>query len=86
MRDLMYANRDRMTGMHDTMRKFPLDEQAATKEFQAMNAVRESMFKLHMSALAKAQQIVGKEKWEEMTERWNDWGGRGHGPGMMRNR
>jgi len=88
MRDAMFANRDRMREMHDVMHKFPLDEKAAMEQWKAMNTVRESMFRLHVDSIAKAQQIMGGEKWEEMTEDLGGWGGpgRGRGPGMMRNR
>lgn len=84
MRDAMFANRDRMTGMRDAMHGFPVDEKAALDQWKAMNTARETMFKLHLTTIAKAQQIIGKEKWQEMVEDLDGRGGRG--PGMMRNR
>jgi hypothetical protein len=84
MHNRMWENRDRMTAMAKAMSAFPIDEKAATEQWKAMNAVREDMFKLHLSTLAQAQQIIGKEKWEEMRDSWGGWGPGGRG--MMRNR
>jgi Spy/CpxP family protein refolding chaperone len=86
MRDRMYANRDRMTAMHEAMHAFPVDEKAALDQWKAMQSLHEEMFKLHVATIAKAQQIVGKEKWRDMMEKGGGPGGSHGGPGMMRSR
>jgi Spy/CpxP family protein refolding chaperone len=84
MRNQMWANRERMQAMQKAFSAFPIDEKAATEQWRAMNSVREEMFKLNLSTMAQAQQIVGKEKWEELQNRWGGPGRGGRGPGMMR--
>jgi len=92
MRAMMYENRDRMIAMQKAMTAFPVDEKAAMAQWQSMNQVRMAMFALHVSALSQAQQVIGKEKWEEMMSNMGGSGGGmmggpgGRGPGMMRNR
>jgi hypothetical protein len=82
MRDSMYANRDRMIAMREAMRAFPVDEKAALDQWKAMQSLHEEMFKLHVATIAKAQQIVGKEKWRDMMG-LGMMGGGMMGPGMM---
>ena len=49
--------------------------------------LHETMFKLQLSAVTQAQQVLGKEKWEEIVENSDRAGwGPGRGPGMMRQR
>ena len=84
MRAMMYEKRDGMMAMQKAMTAFPVDEKTALAQWQAMNQTRQNMFALHLGALNQAQQVIGKEKWEEAMSRL---GGPGSGRGgMMRNR
>ena len=84
---IMYGNRDRMIAMGNAMRAYPVDEKAATDQWKAMDQIHETMFKLQLSAVTQAQQVLGKEKWEEIVENSDRAGwGPGRGPGMMRKR
>jgi len=68
--------------LREVMSKFPVDQAAAKKAHEAVSGVREQMFAQHLSALAQAQKIVGKEAWEQMQS--EGYGpGAGRGPGMM---
>jgi Spy/CpxP family protein refolding chaperone len=84
MHNNMWQNRERMQAMQKALSAYPIDEKAAMEQWRAMNSMREEMFKLHLSTMAQAQQILGKEKWEELNEGSGGSGRRG--PGMMRNR
>lgn len=71
----------KMDALRDAMRAYPVDQAAAKKAFEAMGKARDQMFALHLATLAQAQQIVGKDAWDDMQD-YGGWG-RGHGPGMM---
>jgi len=61
----------------EVMRKFPLDQAAAKKLNDAIAQTRSEMFSLRINTMARVQQIVGKEAWEQLHQ------GMPHGPGMM---
>ena len=47
---------------------YPLDAAAATKAWDAMQGLSRQMFQLRLEAMAKAQQIMGKELWDQLRE------------------
>jgi Spy/CpxP family protein refolding chaperone len=70
--------------LREAVSKFPIDEAAAKKAHDAMGKLRDQMFELRLKTLAQAQQIVGKEAWEEWhSAGWGPGYGQGRGPGMM---
>jgi hypothetical protein len=75
---LMSDMQAKSAALGETMGKFPLDQAAAKKQHDAVKQVQDQMFGLHLSSLAQAQQIIGKETWEQLH---SDGFGPGHGPG-----
>ncbi|MBI4082407.1 MAG: periplasmic heavy metal sensor [Candidatus Lambdaproteobacteria bacterium] len=55
--------------------KFPLDRAAATKAWEAMNGLRKQMAEVRLDAMAKAQQMLGKELWEKLRAGWGPYPG-----------
>ncbi|HEX9844111.1 MAG TPA: hypothetical protein VGC20_15235 [bacterium] len=47
---------------------YPLDAAAATKAWDAMQGLSRQMFQLRLEAMTKAQQIMGKELWDQLRE------------------
>ncbi len=64
--------------LHEALGKFPIDQTGAKKAHDAMDQTRTQMFALHLTTLAQAQQIMGKETWESLQ---SSGYGPGHGPG-----
>lgn len=60
----------------EAMSKYPVDTAGAKKAQEALNKLRDQMFTARQSAVVQAQQIVGKEAWENAQS--GSWG-----PGMM---
>jgi len=50
----------------DTMRTFPLDQQAARAQRAAVEKARQELFDLRLNAMTQVQQIVGRELWDRM--------------------
>lgn len=59
---------------------FPLDRTAASKAWEALDGVRKQMLETRLDAIAKAQQILGKDLWEKLHEGWGPYRGGPFGP------
>jgi Spy/CpxP family protein refolding chaperone len=85
---LMADMQAKASALQEAMNKFPVDESAAKKAHEVTDKVRDQMFALHLSTLAQAQKVIGKEAWEKLqAEGYGPGYGpdyrRGRGPGMM---
>ncbi len=71
--------------MRELMRAYPLDQSAVMGTMEKIQKLRQAMFALRIGAMAKAQEVAGKELWQEahagMMSGMMHGSGGGHGPG-----
>lgn len=71
--------------MRELMRAYPLDQSAVMGMMEEIQKLRKAMFSLRIGAMAKAQQVAGKELWQEahtgMMSGMEHGSGGDHGPG-----
>lgn len=62
----MAAMHELMLASRQALFQFPLDKAAATKAREGLNSIRKQMFDIRLDAMAKAQDILGKELWTQL--------------------
>jgi Spy/CpxP family protein refolding chaperone len=75
------------TAMMRAMHAFPIDTAAVKAAREGMQRAMNDMMNLRVETMAKVQQILGKELWEQVHPEWfGPRNGMGQGGGMMQSR
>lgn len=64
--------REAREAMHEAMHRYPVDQAAAQQALDRMTQIHKEMLAFRLGMMQQMQEIIGKEHWEDMQERFDE--------------